>query len=165
MEPNQEIDIRYTQLGDGPFLKSWLSDPAVSCWMPMKLEKEIEDTAQGWIGFSKYHSSLTATIGEEPCGIGTLFLMPYRKVAHHCLFKIVVDPKHQKKGVGSSLIKNLKNLAKKYFRLENIHIEVFGNNPIIRLLKKQGFEEIARQEKFVKEDGIYLPRTIYQSKL
>lgn len=165
MEPKDEIDIRYTQLSDAPFLKNWLLDPSVNHWMPMHLEKEIEDTVQGWIGFSKYHCSLTATIKEEPCGIGTLFLMPYRKVAHHCLFKIVVAPQFQRRGVGTSLVKNLKNLAKNYFRLEHVHIEVFGGNPIISLLKAQGFHEIARQEKFVKENNTYLPRIIYQSTL
>ena len=51
--------------------------------------------------------------------------MPYKKVAHHCLFKIVVDPKHQRKGIGRALLKNLKHLAKTYFHLELMHIEVF----------------------------------------
>ena len=49
------------------------------------------------------------------------------------------------------LVKNLKHLAKNYFHLEMIATEVFEGNPIIPLLKKNDFEEIFRQEKFVKD--------------
>ena len=48
--------------------------------------------------FAAGAASLTATINHVPCGIGTLFLMPYKKVAHHCLFKLIVDPHWQRKG-------------------------------------------------------------------
>jgi putative acetyltransferase len=100
-----------------------------------------------------------------PCGVGTLFLMPYRKVAHHCLFKLVVDPKFQGKGIGTSLLKNLKHLAKNYFHLELIHIEVFEGNPILRLLMQNGFHEFSRQEKFVKDNGVYLSRVLCECDL
>ncbi|MFS8563575.1 MAG: GNAT family N-acetyltransferase [Rhabdochlamydiaceae bacterium] len=79
--------------------------------------------------------------------------MPYKKVAHHCLAKVIVDPKWQRQGIGSSLVRNLKHLAKNYFRLEMMDIEVFEGNPLIELLQKEGFHEVFRQEKFVKEEG------------
>jgi len=63
------------------------------------------------------------------------------------------------------LLKNLKHLAKNYFRLELMHIEVFDGNPFIHLLKEFDFEEFARQEKFVKDKDRYLSRILYQSYL
>ena len=159
------FDIRYTHMTDSPFLREWLLHPDVQRWFPVSEEKECEDAIQCWMGFSRFSSSLTSTINGVPCGVGTLFLMPYRKVAHHCLFKLVVDPKHQKKGIGSSLLKNLKHLAKNYFHLDLIHIEVFEGSPIIPLLEKQGFHLFAKQEGFVKESGHYLARLLYESDL
>lgn len=159
------LDIRYTFVTDTSYLRSWLHHPDVQKWFPVSEEKEIDDAVQCWIGFSRYSSSLTATLNGTPVGIATLFLMPYRKVAHHCLFKLIVDPKHQRKGIGFSLLKNLKHLAKNYFHLDLMHIEVFEGNPFVRLLEKQDFYEFARQEHFVKEEGKYLARLLYESNL
>ena len=161
------LDIRYSLLTDAPFLKQLLMQPQVKQWFPVENEKEIDDAVQCWIGFSRYSASLTATLdqGKTVAAIGTLFLMPYRKVAHHCLFKMVVDPKYQRRGMGASLLKNLKHLAKNYFRLELMHIEVFDKNPLIHLLENAGFRLFAHQEKFVKEQGAYLARLLYEINL
>lgn len=179
-------EIRYTTLHDAPYLKQWLcfseeredhrtqgvvadSDspfaqgpPSMLHWFPMSDEKELEDAVQCWIGFSRWSCSLTATLNDVPCGIGTLFLMPYIKVAHHALIKVIVDPHYQRQGIGTSLLKNLKHLAKNYFRLDLIHTEVYEGNPFIHLLQKGGFEECARQERYVKEGDRYLARLIFQ---
>ena len=160
-----DFDIRYTYVTDLPYLKEWLSATGMLHWFPMSDEREVEDAAQCWIGFCRYSCSLTATINGVPCGIGTLFLMPYKKVAHHCLFKLIVHPEHQRKGIGGSLLKNLKHLAKQYFRLELMHIEVFEGNPIVHLLKKYNFHEFARQDNYVKEGDQYLARILYESSL
>ena len=157
------LDIRYTFVTDMPYLRDWLLHPEVQKWFPVSQEKELEDAIQCWIGFSRYSSSLTATIDHVPCGIGTLFLMPYRKVAHHCIFKLVVDPRYQRQGIGRDLLKNLKHLAKNYFHLELMHIEVFEGNPFIHLLKEFNFCEFARQERFVKHEGEYSARILYES--
>lgn len=161
------LDIRYSNLGDAPQLKQWLCIPEVQRWFPCAEEREIEDAVQCWIGFSRYSSSLTATLdkGATIAGVATLFLMPYRKVSHHCLFKMVVDPQYQHKGIGTSLLKNLKHLAKNYFHLQIMHIEVFQDNPFIHLLEKSDFHVFARQEKFVKDNGRYLARILYQTHL
>lgn len=159
------FDLRYTYVTDAQPLKEWLSVPGMLHWFPMSDEKEVEDAIQCWIGFCRYSCSLTATIDGVPCGMGTLFLMPYRKVAHHCLFKVIVDPKYQRKGIGTSLVKNLKHLAKNYFKLELIHIEVFEGNPLIPILHKLHFHEFARQERFVKEGDRYLARILLESYL
>jgi len=160
------FDIRYTTLTDTPYLINWLKTEGMLHWFPMSTEKEMQDAAACWIGFSRFSSSLTATIDGTPCGIGTLFLMPYRKVSHHCLFKMIVDPAHQGKGIGSSLLKNLKHLAKNYFNLELMHIEIYEGNRILFLLKKFDFHEFARQERYVKEEGgSYLARILLESNL
>lgn len=165
MEDLPGYNIRYTYVTDTFYLKKWLAHPGMLHWFPIDEEKEVQDAVACWIGFSKYSCSLTATLDGVPCAIGTLFLMPYRKVAHHCLFKVIVDPAHQRKGIGSSLVKNLKHLAKNYFHLELIHIEVFEDNPLIPILLKLDFHEIARQEKFVKEGDTYLARVLLESYL
>jgi ribosomal protein S18 acetylase RimI-like enzyme len=154
------LDIRYTFVTDGSSLRQWLYQPDVLKWFPVSTEKEIDDAIQCWMGYCRYSCSLTATINNVPCGIGTLFLMPYRKVAHQAVFKVVVDPKWQKKGIGESLIRNLKHLAKNYFRLDLIGIEMFEGNPILSLLKKQGFQEIYRQDNYLK-DGLRNLARIY----
>ena len=158
-------DIRYTYITDTVYLKKWLALPGMLHWFPMSEDKEVEDAVQCWMGFCRYSASLTATIDRVPCAMGTLFLMPYRKVAHHCIFKVIVDPQHQRKGIGTSLVKNLKHLAKNYFRLELIHIEVFEGNPLIPILHKCDFKEFARQERYVKEDGKYFARVLLESPL
>ena len=158
----KEHDFRYTQLTDAPYLSEWVSQEGNLHWFPFVPGKEMDDALACWIGFSKYSCSLTATIDGVPCGIGTLFLMPYRKVAHHCLFKLIVDKKYRNQGIGTSIVKNLKNLAKNYFRQELMHIEVFEGNPLISILLKQGFKEFARQERFIKENGKYYGRVLLE---
>lgn len=159
------LDIRYTYVTDISYLRQWVLFPGMLQWFPMGTEKEIEDALQCWIGFSRWSASLTATINHVPCGIGTLFLMPYKKVAHHCLFKVIVDPHWQKKGVGSSLVKNLKHLARNYFHLEAIASEVFEGNPLIHLLEKSGFHEVFRQERAVKDKEEYKARIFLEAQL
>jgi ribosomal protein S18 acetylase RimI-like enzyme len=158
-------DLRFTHLTDGPYLRDWMLQPGVQRWFPISEEKEIDDAVQCWVGFSRYNSSLTATVNDNVVGIGTLFLMPYKKVAHHCLFKLVVDPKYQRQGIGRSLLKNLIHLAKSRFKLDLMHIEVFEGNPLIHLLKELDFHEFARQEKFVKDGDLYLTRILYERNL
>ncbi len=158
MKEPVDFDIRYTRAIDVSYLKEWIKQKEVLRHFPMNSEAEIDQALAAWMFFSRYQASLTATIGHVPCGIATLFLMPYKKISHQCLFKICVDPKHMRQGIGSSLIKNLKHLAKEHFRLEGIYTEVFDDNPLVDLLKKFGFYEFARQEKYFKTSEGYKGR-------
>lgn len=162
---DKDFDIRYTENQDEPYLRDWLHSPGMLHWFPLGNEKELENGVKVWMAFSRFNASLTGVIKGTPVAMGTLFLMPNRKVAHHCLFKIIVNPKYQRQGIGEALLKNLMHLARNYFRLELMHIEVFEGNPLIELLKKKGFRCFAKQKDFVKEDGKYFGRLLYEKDL
>ncbi len=165
MSVEPEIDIRYSRPMDAAYLKEWLTQEAVSKWFPMSTPAEIDAAVATWMLFCRYQAGLTATINHVPCAMSILFLMPYKKISHHAPFKLCVDPKYWGKGIGSSLLKNTKHLAKTYFKLDAIHIEVFGDNPLIALLEKFDFHPFAKQENYVKVGGLYQPRTCLISEL
>ena len=159
-----EFDIRFSDaLKDGPTLDKWLTGSKDLKWYPVKTKDEVKSMSSNWIGFSKYKASLTATHKNQAVGIGTLYLMPYKKVSHHAMFYIIVGKSYRRKGVGSSLVKNLKNLAKTRFKLESIHCEVFEGCPLIPILEKEGFETFAEQEGFSKDGNEYLSRKLMES--
>ena len=152
MIPIPGFDIRYSTLEDLSDLEKWFSAPHACDDYPFS-PKEKEDSLKNWIGFSKYKASLTGTIDNHPCAIGTLFLMPYRKVAHHCSFFLMVDPLHRRKGIGTSMVRNLLHLAKNRFRLESVNGEVFEPSALFPILIKLGFEQCVRQENYLKING------------
>ena len=161
----EELNIRYTTVEDELFLREWLLLPGMRHWFSMEEDSEVEEMVKIWIGFSRFKCSLTAVYKEQVCGIATLFLMPYVKLIHFAMGYLIVSPSFQRKGVGSSLVKNLEHLAKTYFSLERMHYEVFGDNPLIPLLMKQGYQRLFTQERYVKEEGGYLGRTILEKAL
>lgn len=161
MIPIPNFDIRYSSLDDLVYLQEWFKDPAACDDYPFN-PQEKEDSIKNWIGFSKYKASLTGTIDSVPCAIGTLFLMPYKKVAHHCSFYIIVDPKHRRKGIGTSMLRNLLHLAKSRFRLESVHVEIYEPSALLPILIKLGFEQFVRQENFVKVNGVGRARLILE---
>ena len=146
------LDIRYTEPSDAKYLKEWLIDPSVGRWFPMADEVEIDDAVARWISFSRYKCSLTATIDGKPCGISTLYLQPYRKLAHQCEFGIIVGDSFRNQGVGTQLLKNVIHLAKETFHIELLHLQVYAGNPAMRLYSRFGFEEFGRQNQWIKED-------------
>ena len=159
---SDDFDIRFTNLDDLSYLAKWLRSEGMLHWYPPSDEPELENFVNIWMGFARYNASLTATYKDVPVGFATLYLMPYRKVAHQCMFQIIVDPGNQRKGVGRALVRNLKHLAKTRFRLELMHVEILDESNLIPLLKELEFKEFARQEKFVKENGQYYPRILME---
>jgi len=150
----ETYDIRYTTTADETYVKKWLMDPEIRLWYPPSTESDVEGFVRNWVGFSRYRASLTVTLENEVMGVATIFLMPYLKVSHLCMMYMVVAPEFQRKGIGESLVRNIKHLAKTRFRLELMHCEVWDGCPILGLLYKTGFEEVVRQEDFVQfEDG------------
>ncbi len=155
------FDIRFSEMDDQPYLEKWFLDPAVCDDFPFGFE-ERTDSLKNWLGFSRFKASLTGTINNIPCAIGTLFLMPYKKVAHHCSFYLIVDPDHRRKGVGTSMVRNLLHLAKTRFRLESVDVEVYELNKLLSILQKLHFEPFARQENYLSVEGCSRARILLE---
>jgi RimJ/RimL family protein N-acetyltransferase len=157
-----DFDIRYSEVSDLPFLESCFLDRGSCENFPFSFDERVE-ALKNWMGFAKFKASLTGMIGETPCAVGTLFLMPYRKVAHHCSFYLVVDPRHRRQGIGTSMVRNLLHLAKTRFHLESVNAELYEPSPLFPLLQKIGFVEFARQEGFAKsEEGSFRSRILME---
>lgn len=150
------VEVRYTEAGDNKHLKEWLMEPETQCWFPMLDEVEIDDAVMRWIAFYRYKCSLTAMKDGKPCGIGTLYLQPYRKLAHQCEFGIILGKDYRGLGIGSYLMSSLMHLAKEKFKIELLHLQVYAGNPAIDFYKRFGFSEFGRQNSWIKEaDGYY----------
>jgi RimJ/RimL family protein N-acetyltransferase len=156
------LELRYTVLEDADYLKEWLQEPGILRGFPMQDPPEVDDSVKHWIGFSKYKSSLTATLDGKPVGIATLCLMPYRKLAHQCLLSIIVSQEVRGKGVGTLLMNNLMHLAKAYFGIEVLYLEVYEGNRAISLYHRFGFREVGFQKHFMKEDGEYVGKVVME---
>ncbi len=156
------FNIRYMQVEDEPFLRKWLKSPGVLHWFSIETEEEIDEMVKIWLGFTRFKCSLTATYQDIPCGFATLFLLPYIKLIHQSMAYIIVDPALQRRHIGTALVRNLDHLALNYFRLERIHYEIYGDNPLKKLLKIQGYKELFKQEHYVKEGHTYLSRAILE---
>jgi RimJ/RimL family protein N-acetyltransferase len=156
------FDIRFSELDDLAYLNTWFSFPNACDDFPFN-EQEKEDALKNWIGFSKFKASLTGTLNDVPCAVGTLFLMPYKKVAHQCSFYLIVDPDHRRKGFGTSMVRNLIHLAKTRFKLEGINAELFLPCHLEIILDRLDFKTFAKQDDFVKLDQThYRPRLLME---
>lgn len=152
------LTVRYTQPQDAEHLKAWLLDPEISTWFPMANEAEVEDAVRRWISFSRVKSSLTAELDGVPCGIVTLYVQAYKKLLHQSEFGIIVATGMRNKGIGSFLLRSLMRIAKEQFKLELLHLQVYAENPAIRLYKRFGFREFGRQTHWIKEEDRYVGR-------
>jgi RimJ/RimL family protein N-acetyltransferase len=156
------VEIRYTEPGDAASLKAWLVHPSVKHWFPMVDEMEIDDAVMRWIAFYRYQCSLTVTKDGVPCGLATLYLQPYRKLAHQCEFGIIVGTDYRNMGIGTYLMNNILHLAKEKFKIELIHLQVYAENPAMNLYKRFGFKEFGRQERWIKEEDRFVGRVFME---
>lgn len=162
----KDVEIRYTEPGDAKYLREWLHEPGVLRWFPMFDDVEIDDAVTRWIGFYRYRCSLTAVKNNVPCGIATLYLQPYRKLAHQCEFGIIVGDGYRNLGIGAFLINSLAHLAKDTFKIELLHLQVYADNPAKRLYERLGFKTFGEQSRWIKElDGSFVGRTFMEKNL
>lgn len=157
--------FRLTQPEDAPFLSRWLTDPKILCWFPMTDSKEIEDAVRIWVGYSKIESGLTVLHHGEPCGMANLYIQPYAKQKHTCLFSILIQEEMRGQGLGKALMQKLISLAKEKFHIEILHLEVYEGNPAQHLYEKMGFTPFGRQSHFIKENGRYNAKILMQKRL
>jgi putative acetyltransferase len=159
------IEIRPAVPEEASYLNNWLTDPSILRWFPMTDAREIDDAVRIWMSYSKYQACFTAYVDDVPVGMSTLYLQPYQKFAHQCLFAIIVDEKHRNQGIGKALLERMIEAAKNQFNIEILHLEVYEGNPAIRLYERMGFREFGRQPKFIKINGEYLDKIMMQKEL
>lgn len=160
-----ELTFRFSQDSDSVFLKKWLNDPEVLHWFPMEGEKEIDDSVRIWVDYAKKEMGLTALWNGDPCGMAVIYIQNYRKLAHTCLFSIIVEKDHRGHGVGRCLIEGLIKLCKNTFHVENLHLEVYEENPAVHLYTKMGFTPFGIHRCFTREDGKCRAKIFMQKKL
>ena len=160
-----KVTVRMAQDMDYNHLVQWLSEPEILKWFPLNDKREIDDAARIWMSYIQQNAVLTAEVDGSPCGTANLYIQPFKKLAHQCLFAIIVDGKHRGKGVGTVLLENLIDLARNRCGIEILHLEVYEGNPAIRLYERFGFSEYGRQNHFVKEDGMYRAKILMQKRL
>jgi putative acetyltransferase len=158
VQPIQGLTIRYTVPQDAEWLKRWLSDPSVRDAFPMISDTEIDDAVRRWISFSRIRSSLTVEMDGRPVGIATLYIQAYKRLLHQTEFGVIVDQGYRNRSIGSFLLSSIMKLAKHHFHVELIHLQVYQDNPAIKLYEKFGFREFGRQTHWIKDGERYVGR-------
>lgn len=162
---SEHVTIRFSESSDQKYLIDWLSQPGVLEGFPLNDIREIEDAARIWMSYTQHNSVLTALWDGVPCGIALLYLQPYEKMAHQCLFAIIIDEKFRGRGVGAKLLRELLALGKERFKLEMVHLEVYRGNRAIDLYRRLGFKEYGVHRKFIKDKGHYIDKILMQRNL
>ena len=151
---------------DAEYIKAWLSHPSVRNAFPMFSEWEVDDAVRRWISFFRLKGGLTVEKHGRPIGNATLYIQSYCRLKHQAEFGIILDENHRHQGVGSFLLSSLLKLAKLQFHIELIHLQVYQDNPAIKLYKKFGFIEYGFQKKWIKEEeGKYVGRLFMEREL
>ena len=162
----EALSFRQSEPADAAYLKIWLSDPEILFGFPMEGEKEIDDSIRVWMEYAGKQYGLTALWEGVPCGMSVLYIQPFEKLAHTCLFSIIVSREYRNRGVGGALLEELTRLAKDSFHIEILHLEVYEGNPARRLYERMGFIPFGYHKSFAKEqDGMYRAKVSMQKKL
>jgi putative acetyltransferase len=165
MIDTQKIAFRVSQQKDLKYLIQWLMEPGVLRWFPMSNEREVEDAAKNWVSYSTKGSCITAEYESVPCGISNLYIQPFQKLKHQCLFAILISQEFRNQGVGSLLLNEIEKLAREKFSIALLHLEVYENNPAIRLYKRHGFQIYGKHERFLREEDGYRAKILMQKPL
>ena len=144
--------IRLATEADALPWQRWVQEPATLRWFPMQDAAEIADAARHIFNNVRYHAVLAAEFSGQPCGIGNLYLPPYRRAAHQCSLSLLVAPEHRGVGVGGTLLSGLIKIAKEAFHMEQLTLEVYEGNPAMSLYHRFGFIEYGFQSRALKID-------------
>ncbi|NGX37548.1 MAG: hypothetical protein K1000chlam2_00704 [Chlamydiae bacterium] len=161
----KDLEIRASVLEDGEMFKRVLLEPEVLQYFPMYNVREIDDSVRIWEIFCKKDASLTSLIDGTPCGIAFLNLQAYKKFAHQCIISVVVSQNFRNRGVGTALMEELFKMSKEKFHLEMLHLEVYANNPALRLYQRLGFKEFGLHKKFIKDKGQFIGKIFMEREL
>lgn len=145
------LEVRFSEEPDQEAWRSWLNERDVLRFYPMETDEEREESVERLQFFFKYKASLTAVLKGEVVGIAYINLHPYRKIAHHAIFTVIVGEKFQGRGIGRTLIEHLERLAKESFGIEMFHLEVYEGNPAVRLYRRMGYREFGFQTHWIRE--------------
>ena len=160
------IELRGSIAEDAPYLKQWLMDPMILYGFPMEGEKEVDDSVRIWMEYVAKGCGITAIINGDVKGMTVLYVQPFEKLAHTCLFSIIVSKESRGLGVGTALLTELMHLAKEKFQIEILHLEVYEGNPAKRLYERMGFIPFGKHTSFAKEsDGSYRAKIFMQKNL
>lgn len=159
------IEIRPAVMEDGAVLSKWLSDPQILRWFPMNDAREVEDSIRIWMSYTKLGACFTATLNGQPAGMSILYVQPYKKFSHQCLFAIIVGESFRNQGIGTALLEHTIVKAKESFHIEILHLEVYKGNPAIHLYERMGFQEYGSHPRFIKEGDEYIDKILMQKKL
>lgn len=161
------LSIRLGEEGDQKYLVEWLLQPGVLEGFPLYDLREIEDASRLWMSYSKMEAVLIVQSDGVPCGTAVLYVQPYRKLSHQCLFAIIIDEKFRGQGVGTYLLTELIKWAREKFHISLLHLEVYEGNRAIGLYHKLGFISYGLQPRFVKVPGEsrYIGKIFMQKKL
>lgn len=159
--------IRDSVSDDQHPLREWFHEVDILPWFPILPEKrEIEDTLRVWMRFAvQERAGLTAEIDGKVVGSAILNLNFYKKMKHHCLLSIIVAKEARGKGVGTALLKELERIAQERHGLKMLHLEVYDGNPAERLYLRNGYHFYGRQDRFTKENGVYIGKKLMQKTL
>lgn len=161
MKNEPQLEIRFTNDSDREALFSWFHQEGMLRWYPMSTDWELEDAIKQIWQNIPHGVVITATLDEEPVGIANLYLQSFQKISHQSLFAIIVKKDCQGKGIGTALLTELIEIAKRK-EIELLHLEVYEGNPAIRLYERLGFERFGEEKNFIKEDGKYFSKILMQ---
>ncbi len=162
----KDLEIRFSDTSIEEHLREWFNEPGVLRWYPCQEKKEVEDTVKMLTSFTRWRCALTAFVKDKPVGFAVLFLHAYKKIAHQCLFGMLVDSDYRNQGIGTQLVMHILELGKKNFNLEVMYLEVFEGNPAINLYRRLGFREVGYHKYWLKEDdGSYRSKIVMEKVL
>jgi len=162
---SDSYQMRYYDKTDGESLARFMADERNKMFLSTESEKEIKSQVEIWNAYSRYKCGLTAIYQERRIGMAMIYLMPYRKVAHHGICHVVVAPKYLEDGVRESLVRNLVNLGDKYFSLERFQFELYGDEKLAAILKAQEFTPVFTQKNYLMIGDRHIPRMLWEKKV